>query len=154
MKRTTLSVTLVTAFCALVLGGIAPALLANGRCSLHSVSGTCGYSLAGSILAGPAAGPTAGTGIITLNADGTLSDGKQTRSFNGSIADETTDGSFTVNEDCTGEATVNVYDSGGNLVRTSLLHIVWDDGSSELRGVFRSAYTAINVTGRKRRGND
>ena len=150
MKRTSSTPVLILAVGVLL---VAPALLANqGPCSFHSVSGTYAYTIAGNVLAGPAAGPTAGAGIITLNDDGTLA-GSQTRSFNGSIADETTDGSFTVNDDCTGEFSINVYQNGV-LVRTSLLHGVWDDGSSEIRGVFRTPFTAINVTGRKRRGND
>lgn len=151
MKRSTVSKALN------LLAGllVAPALLASsGRCSLHSVAGTYGYTIEGYVLAGPAAGPTAGAGIITLNEDGTISDGSQTRSFNGSLADETTDGTYTVSDNCTGEATINVYDSNGNLVRTSLLHLVWDDGSSEIRAVFRAPFTAINVTARKRKGND
>ena len=144
---------------AFMLAGIAllatPALLArNGPCSLQSVAGTYGYTISGNVLAGPAAGPTAGAGIITLNDDGTISNGSQTRSFNGSIADETTDGTYTVNDNCTGEASINVYDSNGTLVRTSLLHLVWDDGLSEIRAVFRAPFTAINVTARKQRGND
>jgi hypothetical protein len=151
MKRHTLSAIAIGAGALLAASSL---LAHSGPCTLHSVAGTYGYTISGNVLAGPAAGPTAGAGIITLNDDGTLSDGKQTRSFNGSIADETTDGTYTVNDDCTGEFTVNVYDSGGNLIRTSQLHAVWDDGSSEIRGVFRTPFTAINVTGRKRRGND
>lgn len=68
-------------------------------------------------------------------------------------ADETLDGTYTVNDDCTGEATVNVYDSNGNLVRTSLLHLVWVDHSSEFRAIFRSAFTAITVNGKKLKNN-
>src|SRR5262249_37065400 len=149
MKRHTASATLRFTVGALL---VAPALLAAPeKCSLQSVAGTYGYTISGDVLAGPAAGPTAGTGILTLNQDGTMSDGSQTRSFNGSIADETTDGTYSVNDNCTGEASINVYDVNGNLLRTSLLHLVWDDGSSEVRAVFRAPFTAINVTGRKRK---
>lgn len=143
-----------TLLVALMAAAVAPVLLADGghRCSFRSVSGTYGYTITGNILAGPAAGPSAGVGIITLDRDGNLLDGAQTRSFNGSIADETLDGTYTVNDDCTGEATVNVY-VNGVLVRTSLLHVVWDDHSSELRAIFRSAFTALTVNGKKLNGD-
>ncbi|MDQ2966657.1 MAG: hypothetical protein M3R57_12510, partial [Chloroflexota bacterium] len=98
MNRSVYSKRLVILFGALLVLGLAPALLASGDdhpCSLRSVSGTFGYTISGNILAGPAAGPTAGAGIITLDKDGNLVNGSQTRSFNGAIADETTDGTYT-----------------------------------------------------------
>src|SRR5215470_15660458 len=100
MKRTTVSTFLVFGFAALGLIGGAPAARAHDDhpCSFHSVAGTYGYSLSGNIVAGPAAGPTAAAGTITFDRSGNLVDGSQVRSFNGSIADETLDGTYTVND--------------------------------------------------------
>ena len=55
----------------------------------------------------------------------------------GGFADETFNGTFTVNADCTGTATLKFYESG-QLVRTSVLSLVFDNNSREIRMVQKS----------------
>ena len=103
------------------------------NCSTTSVAGKCGFSTTGSI---PAIGAVAATGIFTQDASGNIT-GTQTRSLNGDIADETFTGTATVNPDCTGTDTIQVFE-GGVLVRTTTLHVVYDDNGREARAVFTS----------------
>jgi hypothetical protein len=63
--------------------------------------------------------------------------GTQTRSLNGDIAYETFTGTAIVNPDCTGTDTIRVFE-GGVLVRTTALHVVYDDDGREARAVFTS----------------
>jgi len=88
-------------------------------CSTASVAGRFGFTTTGSI---PAVGPVAATGIFAQDASGNIT-GAQTRSLNGSVADETFTGTATVNSDCTGTDTVQVFQDG-SLVRTTTLHVV------------------------------
>ena len=71
-----------------------------------------------------------------LNADGGFS-ATESRSVGGEFADETLKGTFTVNSDCTGTLTADVFESG-KLVRTSVFSIVFDDHMKELRAVQQS----------------
>lgn len=121
------------------------------KCTISNVAGKYGYTSTGTIV-NPAVGPFTAVGRIELTETGTLS-GAQTASIAGNFADETFEGTFTVNPDCTGTATVYVY-RGGTLVRTSLLLLVWDDRRREARGVFLTAGTNISINGRKMFGDD
>lgn len=59
--------------------------------------------------------------------------------MNGAIADEAFSGTYTVNPDCTGTFTLNVYDLSGNPLFTATLDIAWDDEDmKELRFIFTS----------------
>ena len=120
---------------------------AEEGCSLGGGAGTFGFTTSGVITAGPAAGPTSAVGIITFSQNGTFS-GLQTRSFNGSLANETLSGTWNVNPDCSGSAVVNVLQNGV-LVRTTNLSIVEVDHQKEKRGIFLSPGTAITVNARK-----
>ncbi len=113
-------------------------------CSLQGVSGRYGYTIAGTI---PTLGAVAAVGTISLDAEGNVT-GAQTASFNGAIVKETLSGAYTVNADCTGTATVNVFRSGV-LVRTSNFDVVWDNNQRELRAIFLTAGTVLTVNGRK-----
>ena len=138
MARTTLGLILFAA-----VASIAPAAQARS-CSLQGVSGRYGYTTSGSI---PTLGAVAAVGHISLDASGNLT-GAQTASFNGAIVPETLSGNYTVNADCTGTATVNVY-HGGVLARTTNLSVVFDNNERELRAIFLSAGTVLTVQGRK-----
>jgi hypothetical protein len=63
--------------------------------------------------------------------------GTEARSVGGGYADETFNGTLTVNSDCTGSMTLNFYESG-QLVRTSVLSTVTDNNGRELRMVQKS----------------
>lgn len=106
---------------------------AHAACTKVTSSGKWGFSTTGSI---PAIGALAATGVFTQDASGNIT-GTQTRSLNGDIADETFTGTATVNPDCTGTDTIQVFESGV-LVRTTILHLVYDDDGREARAVFTS----------------
>ena len=105
----------------------------HAACTTASIAGRFGFTTTGSI---PAVGPVAATGIFTQDASGNIT-GTQTRSLNGSVADETFTGTATVNSDCTGTDTVQVFQDG-SLVRTTTLHVVYDDNGREARAIFTS----------------
>jgi len=71
-----------------------------------------------------------------LDAAGNAS-GTESRSVGGSFADEAFTGTYTVNPDCTGTANLVFYESG-QLVRTSVLSIVFDNNEREIRMVQKS----------------
>jgi hypothetical protein len=125
------------------LAGIAPAAQARS-CSLQGVSGRYGYTTTGTI---PTLGAVAALGHVTLDASGNLT-GAQTASFNGAIVPETLSGTYTVNVDCTGTATVNVF-HGGVLARTTNLNLIFDDNERELRAIFATAGTVLTVQGKR-----
>jgi hypothetical protein len=118
----------------LALTAVSAAHASDGRkCSTASVAGKFGFTTTGSI---PALGAVAATGIFTQDASGDIT-GTQTRSLNGDIADETFTGTATVNPDCTGTDTIQVFQSGV-LVRMTTLHVVYDDNGREARAIFTS----------------
>ena len=134
----------------LALAGLAQAAQA-GECSLPGVSEKYGYTSAGSIVS-PPVGAFAAVGHVTLTRTGTFT-GAQTTSVAGNLFDETISGTFEVNRDCTGSATVYVY-RGTTLVRTSVIKTVWDDHQRKLRSIFPTAGTAITIVGHKMFGAD
>lgn len=138
LARTSLGIILLAA-----LVGMAPAVHARS-CKMDGVAGSYGYTVSGSI---PTLGAVAAVGHISLDASGNLT-GAQTASFNGAIVPETLSGTYTVNGDCTGTATVNVY-RGGVLNRTTNLNVVWDSNQRELRAIFLTAGTVLTAQGRK-----
>ena len=105
----------------------------HAACTSRTGAGTWGFTTTGSI---PGIGAVAATGIFTQDESGNIT-GTQTRSLNGDIADETFTGTATVNPDCTGTDTIQVFD-GGVLVRTTTLHVVYDDDGREGRAIFTS----------------
>lgn len=116
------------------------------QCTISDVAGKYGYTTSGTIVS-PAVGPFTSVGHATLTESGTVS-GAQTASIAGNLFDETLQGTFTVNPDCTGTVTVYVY-HGSTLARTSKLNLVWDNHRQEVRGIFLTAGTSINFLGRR-----
>jgi hypothetical protein len=116
------------------------------ECTVADVAGRYGYTSSGTIV-NPAVGPFTAVGHTTLTESGTLS-GAQTTSIAGNPAEETVQGTFTVNPDCTGSATVHVY-HGTTLARTSVINLVWDNHQNEFRAIFLTVGTNITIEGRK-----
>jgi hypothetical protein len=56
----------------------------------------------------------------------------------GAFAHERITGTFTVNRDCTIIVVANVYDSSGNLARTSTIPGVLVDNGKQIRGIFET----------------
>ncbi len=143
MKRNALFAKLVVVVFVTLVASAAASARAR-ECSLRGVAGRYGHTVSGTI---PTLGAVGSVGHFTLDASGTLT-GAQTTSFNGSIVNETLSGTFTVNSDCTGTATVNVFHSGV-LARTTNLDVVWDNNQREMRAIFLTAGTVLTVNGRK-----
>jgi hypothetical protein len=123
----------ITLSCMLV--SLAPSARA-ARCSSPGVAGSYGFTLSGQVILSTGPVPIAAVGKATLDAGGNVS-GSESRSVGGGFADETFAGSYVVNEDCTGTATIRFYESG-QLVRTSVLSLIFDNNQREIRMVQRS----------------
>jgi hypothetical protein len=109
-----------------------------GVCSNARVAGDWGYTKTGTLfLPTGAAVPFATTGKLVLEEDGTLS-GVNAGSVNGMVSNDLLKGTFQINADCTGAATVEVYDQSGALLRTIGMALVVDDDIRELRGLVTS----------------
>jgi len=106
------------------------------QCSLNGTAGKYGFTLTGAVITQAGAIPIAAVGRANLDASGNAT-GSESRSVGGGFADETFTGSYTVNADCTGTATLQFFESG-QLVRTSILSIVFDNNEKEIRMVQKS----------------
>jgi hypothetical protein len=135
MKSTIAHASLAIAFSAVLLAGLTPPAHA-GTCSTATVAGHWAATLTGTLILPSGPVPVAAVLRATADEDGNLT-GTEARNVGGGYADETLSGSWTVNEDCTGAATVNFYQAG-RLVRTSVVAIVFDEHSSEFRMVQES----------------
>jgi hypothetical protein len=131
IRRTTLG---IISF-AVLLAGLTP-VAHSSTCSTATVAGNWGFTLTGTLL--PSTGPILGaaTGRVTADADGNVS-GTEARSVGGSYANETAAGKWTVRPDCTGTLHIKFYESG-QLVRTSVTSIVFDNNAMEFRMVQKS----------------
>ena len=121
-------------FAALVLFllAVVPTLHA-AACSNAAAAGKWGFTTNGTI---PGIGPVGAAGRFSQDATGNLV-GIQTRSLNGSIAEETLSGNVTVNPDCTATATINVFESG-TLVRVTTLDVVYVNNVRDADAIFTS----------------
>lgn len=129
LATTTLLRALVALFC-LNLAAVAQSQL-HSRCSNATAAGKWGYTANGSLIG---IGPVAATGISRFDGQGNVS-GSQTRSVNGDIAEETFQGTYSVNADCTVTEVIQVYESG-QLVRTSTLQGVIEDNGRCASAIF------------------
>lgn len=124
-------------------------------CSPATVAGNYGFTLSGTLIFPNGPVPGAAIGRAKLSADGKVS-GMEARNVGGSFANETFNGTSTVNSDCTGTAAIQFFESG-SLVRTSAIAIVWDDNLNEFRFVQQSLVlpdgtnVPVVVTGEARR---
>jgi hypothetical protein len=124
----------VLAVAALLALAAAPAV--HAACTNATVAGTWGFSTTGTLfLPGPA--PVVAAGTITYNLDGTVN-GSQDRSVGGLFAHETIQGTYTIDSGCGLRLVANVYDSGGNLVRTSVIDGIVADNGKQTRAMFES----------------
>ncbi len=134
---------------------VTPAAVHARSCSLTDSAGNYGFTLTGVVILGTAPVPIAAVGRATLDAAGNVS-GTESRSVGGGFADETFTGTYAVNPDCTGTTTLNFYESG-QLVRTSVLSIVFDNNEREIRMAQKSlqlpngAFLPVVITVKARR---
>lgn len=122
---------------AIALFSMAPKINA-ATCSTATVAGIWGFTLTGTVILPAPTGPVPLAAVVhgTADVNGNLS-GIEARNLGGQYADETFTGKWTVSSDCVGTATV-LFREDGQLVRTSVLTIVFDDNSKQLRMVQKS----------------
>jgi hypothetical protein len=121
-----------------------PAVHAARECSAAGIAGRYGYTISGTVTG---IGPITTVGSFVLDAAGNIS-GAQTASFNGAIVPETFSGTATINPDCTGTSTVNVF-HGTTLARTDHFFDVVDDSQSEIRAIFLTPGFTVTLTAKK-----
>jgi hypothetical protein len=123
--------TAITLFLLLAAPGL------HAACTAATAAGTFGSTTTGTLIlpTGPAA--VAAVGSVTFDLSGNAT-GSQDRSVGGAFAHETFTGTLTVNRDCTTSLVANVYDSSGNLVRTSTILGVLVNNGKQIRGIFQS----------------
>jgi hypothetical protein len=112
----------------------------GGVCSARHLAGRWAISYSGTIVG---FGPVESVGSFTANADGTFS-GNEERSFNGDVEQETFNGTFIANPDCTGTASANIYLNGA-LERTTTYHVVWFNEGRSAKVIFDTPGTAIEA---------
>jgi len=131
MKFSVIGAICVAAALALWPGAVASAQ-DGPACSSIRVAGEWGYSKTGTIVLPTGAVPFASLGKVVLEAGGNVW-GTQEASVGGTVANGELRGTFTVNPDCTGTATVGVYDPSGPLLRMITMSLVFDDKATEVR---------------------
>jgi hypothetical protein len=135
-------------------GATAQAKGKDPECTLAGAAGTYGFTTNGTVVG---IGPRASVGILTLDAAGNVRNGKATSSLNGSVTRETFSGTYTVNPDCTGTFSFDIFDLSGNKILSARTDSVFDDNMQESRSIFTSAVlpdgtplaTVITVDARK-----
>jgi hypothetical protein len=118
--------------------------LRDGLCSNAAVAGEWAYTETGTVIPPTGAVPFAAVARYTLAVDGDLS-GTATSSSGGTVSNVTLHGIGTVNADCSGTLTVDVYASG-TLVRTATFGIVYVDNAREGQAIVTSLVLASGAS--------
>jgi len=106
-------------------------------CSQAALAGKWTYTYTGTIFTANGAFPLASVGHFHQDGAGNLQ-GSQARSVAGSSGVEDISGTITVNpDDCSATGTVNVL-VGGQLQRTAMLALAYDQDGNHLRAIFQS----------------
>ena len=115
--------------------GVVPGLYA--ACTSATAAGSFGFTTTGTLILPSGPAPVAAVGLVAFDLNGNIT-GSQDRSVGGAFAHETLTGTFTVTHDCTIIAVANVYDSSGNLVRTSTIPGVLVNNGKQIRAIFET----------------
>jgi hypothetical protein len=115
---------------------LAPLQAQASHCSNASAAGTWAYTYTGTIFTTNGPLPAASVGRYKQDAAGNVT-GTQTRSVAGDAAVEDIAGTVSVNKDCTGTATIKV-NVNGQLQRTAVLAIAYDNNGNHVRMIFQS----------------
>ena len=119
---------------ALVASISVPAHAGDRPCSLARSAGNYGFTDSGTVVG---IGPRTAVGVFTFDGAGNLQNGVATSSLNGSIAQETFSGTYTVNSDCTGTLSAKIYAGGSELFAVTL-NLSFDEDMRHIRGIFTS----------------
>jgi hypothetical protein len=135
MKRNIARIMFVIVSVAIVSMSLAPPVSAQ-QCSTATVAGKWAATLTGTIILSSGGVPAAAAVRFSVDAAGNVS-GTEARNVGGAFVDETLTGTLIVHPNCTGRATVDIFQSGV-LARTVVLAIVFDDNSTQVRMVQKS----------------
>jgi hypothetical protein len=125
-----------------ILGIPAAAQAEESSCSLSRAAATWTFTDSGTVIG---VGPRVAFGKFTLNASGNLLNGVATSSLNGVIAVETFNGTYTVNSDCTGTISIEIFAGDTELFAVSA-DVLFDDRMHRLNGIFTSIVTPSGVS--------
>ena len=119
----------------------------HAACTSATAAGTFGFTTTGILILPAPTGPVpvGAVGSITFDLNGNAA-GSQDRSLGGAFAHETLTGTLTVNRDCTISLLANVFDSSGNLVRTSTIDGVLVNNGKQIRAIFETVVLANGVS--------
>ena len=109
----------------------------HAACTSAIAAGTFGFTTTGTLILPTGPAPVAAVGLVTFDLNGNAT-GSQDRSVGGAFAHETLSGTLTVNRDCTISLVADVYDSSGNLVRTSTIPGVLVNSGNQIRAIFET----------------
>ena len=141
---------LLLAFLTTLVLSIAPTVQAR-TCSNATGAGDWGCTVTGLLILPTGQVPIGQVGNFTLDAEGNVV-GRQTRSLGGAIGHETILGKAQTNPDCTGTATLQIFDESGALARTATLDFIFVDSGSEARYIVTStAYYPMGQAYRRSR---
>jgi hypothetical protein len=124
-----------------VLGVLAVALTVTraeaSSCSQAALAGKWTYTYTGTIFTANGAFPLASVGHFHQDAAGNV-EGGQTRTVAGSAGVEDVSGVFTVNpDDCSATGTISAL-LGGQVERTAIVALAYDQDGNHVRGIFQS----------------
>jgi len=135
-RRITPSVFL-TAFLAFVFSvALVPLQAEASHCSTVAVAGKWAHTYTGTIFTQNGPLPAAAVGHFSSDASGKIT-GSQSRTVAGNPGFEDLSGTVSVNKDCSGTATIDVL-VNGQLQRTAVLDVVYDNNMNHARAIFRS----------------
>jgi hypothetical protein len=105
-------------------------------CSTAVTAGKWAYTYTGSVFTPNGPVPAASVGHYSQDAAGNIT-GSQTRTVAGNAGVEEIAGTVSVNADCTGTGTINVF-VNGELQRTAVLTLMYDSNGNHVRMIFDS----------------
>ena len=121
----------------LTIAMAAPAHAEDRACSLARSAGKWSFTDQGTVLP---IGPRIAVGVFTFDDSGNLHNGVATSSLTGAVVSETFSGTYTVNADCTGTVSIEIFASGTEILAVTL-NIAFDEDMKHLRRIFTSAAT-------------
>lgn len=127
-----------TCLALLVLCLAAVAQAQDQRCTNPGLVGAWAYTETGTLIAPTVPTPTAMLSVVvgryTFDADGTFTGTQASSTAGQGVGHETKEGTYTLNDDCTGILTLTAY-RGVTKVRESVWEIVLADNAMEMQGI-------------------
>lgn len=119
------------------IASLAAPMHANAGCSMAASAGNWSMTDNGTVVG---VGPRIAVAVFKLDGRGNLTDGVGVSSLNGTVADETFTGTYTLNPDCSGSTSAKIYSGGVEILQLTAF-IAFDDNMKELRMLFTSITT-------------